>query len=161
MNFHRAPGRTGVRLPRPAVLVSAAAASLALTGLAAPAFAAAGLAVDPPGQSKDCGGRDDRRSAHCGDHKGGISYELQSRTSEITFTVQPGTVHNGSLACDSGWLIDSGGYALSTPPPVLAVQKSIKGVSESWETTVVNTDAMLPHTYDLVIVCSRLVAVQH
>lgn len=161
MNVHR--------ISRPAVLVSGLAASLAfaVTGLVAPAYAAAApvVAVDPPHQKgDDCD--DDKRSAspgYCHDSKGRLSYELQTRTVERTFTV-PGRVgmtdgvHNGSVACDSGWLIDSGGVALGTRQLVL--QKSIKGVSESWDTTVANT-APTSATYDVTIICSRLVAVQH
>lgn len=156
MNVHR--------ISRPAVLASGLAASLAfaLTGLAAPAFAAAEpvVAVDPPHQSKGGDCDDDKRSSsgHCHDSKGRISYELQSRTIERSFIVPARSAHNGSVACDSGWLIDSGGVALSVPQLIL--QKSIKGVSESWETTVVN-GAATSHTYDVAIVCSRLVAVQH
>ncbi|AWZ05695.1 MULTISPECIES: hypothetical protein [unclassified Streptomyces] len=152
------------RISRPAALVSGLAASLAfaLTGLAAPAYAAVEpvVAADPPSHSKGDDCDDDKRSGsgYCHDSKGRISYELQSRTIEKTFTVPGGQTHNGSVACDSGWLIDSGGVALSIPQLIL--QKSIKGVSESWETTVVNRD-MAAHTYDVAIVCSRLVAVQH
>ncbi|MFE5540565.1 hypothetical protein [Streptomyces sp. NPDC056492] len=166
MNFHHTPGPRATRLRRPAVLASGAAASLALAlaGLATPASAAVApaTAIDAAHQPKggDCGTTKDRSTGRCEESRGGISYELQSRTLETTFTVQPGVPHNGSLACDPGWLIDSGGVALSTPPPLLAVQKSIKGVSESWETTVVNTDTT-SHTYDVAIVCSRLVAIQH
>ncbi|MCX4783707.1 hypothetical protein [Streptomyces sp. NBC_01264] len=171
MNVHRTPGHSGARLRRPAVLGSALAASLAfaLTGITAPAFAAAApvAVADTPHQSKggDCNGHDgDRRdgggrgSGYCNDHRGGISYELQSRTVEATFTVLPGMPKNGSVACDAGWLIDSGGVELSSP--LLFLQKSIKGVSSSWETTVVNNDTT-SHTYDVAIVCSRLIAIQH
>ncbi|MET8754230.1 hypothetical protein ABZW32_29630 [Streptomyces sp. NPDC004667] len=167
MNSHRTSGHPGVRVRRPAALASGvtAALALALTGLSAPAFAATPpvVAADPPHQfmDGDCGGQDDRSSGRCDHSRGGISYELQSRTLKTTFLVHEGATQNVSLACDPGWLIDSGGVALSTPPPTLVVQKSIKGVSESWEVTVVNTDTRLPHEYDVAIVCSRLVAIQH
>ncbi|MFF3014756.1 hypothetical protein [Streptomyces sp. NPDC057939] len=154
--MHRTPNRPDAR---PAAVLTASLV-LALTGFAAPAFAA-----DTPLRSgSDCGydnkHSDNRNPSpnHCQDSRGGISYELQSRTLETTFTVVPGTPHNGSLACDPGWLIDSGGVALSSTS--LFLQKSIKGVSESWETTVVNNDTA-SHTYDLAIVCKRLVAIQH
>ncbi|MEV6681953.1 hypothetical protein AB0N09_34530 [Streptomyces erythrochromogenes] len=143
-----------------ATSVIGAAVAVSVLTLAAPASASAAPA------GGDCGSYDSDRAANppggkdC--HSTGVSYELQHTSVLNTFTVQPGVPHNGSTACPSGWSIQSGGIELSSP--LMFLQKSIKGVSESWETTVNNNDPATtptPHTYDVVIICSRLVAIQY